>query len=396
MKVIVAGKHNIAISVVEHIKKEFSQVELFSIFNMNDTGKDSFQRSYRKYSELNNIPEITLSDAYELRDVIFLSLEFDKIIAPEKFQRAMLINIHFSLLPKHQGMYTSIWPILNNDKSSGVTLHKIDRGIDTGDIIEQVEFNLDLNETAKSLYLKYIDFGTKLVIKNVKKIIAGKVISVAQDSLNSSYNDKYSLDYERLAVDYNNTAHEIIRRIYAYTFRDYQLPIYRGTPIFGAKITKNRSTAHAGEMIQECCDSYVIATSDFDCILYKDRLTKMLIACENGNIDLVRELSCNSLLINEKNLEGWSPILVASYSGRLELVLFLLENGADIDDISYQGTTVLMHAKNHLERSGDCSLFDSLIELGANDKVTDNFGLTVKDHVIKSANECSLNCFGSK
>ena len=37
-------------------------------------------------------------------------------------------------------MYTSCLPILFNEKESGVTLHKIDRGIDTGDIIDQITF----------------------------------------------------------------------------------------------------------------------------------------------------------------------------------------------------------------------------------------------------------------
>ena len=48
-------------------------------------------------------------------------------------------------------MYTSYWPIKNGEKKSGVTLHKIDSGIDTGDIISQLSFDID-EDTLFSLY----------------------------------------------------------------------------------------------------------------------------------------------------------------------------------------------------------------------------------------------------
>ena len=47
---------------------------------------------------------IELEDAYNIKDMIFLSLEFDQIIIPERFQTTELYNIHFSLLPKYRGV----------------------------------------------------------------------------------------------------------------------------------------------------------------------------------------------------------------------------------------------------------------------------------------------------
>ena len=53
-------------------------------------------------------------------------------------------------------MYTSCLPILNGETITGVTLHKIDSGIDTGYIIKQKVFKININDTARDLYLKYL------------------------------------------------------------------------------------------------------------------------------------------------------------------------------------------------------------------------------------------------
>ena len=59
-----------------------------------------------------------------------------------------LINylIFISLLPKYRGVFTSTNVILNNEKTTGVTFHKIDKGIDTGDIIGQKSFKLNYGQ----------------------------------------------------------------------------------------------------------------------------------------------------------------------------------------------------------------------------------------------------------
>ena len=50
----------------------------------------------------------------------------------------------------------SIFPILNGESTSGTTLHLIDHGIDTGDVITHNEFQIDLQDTCRDLYFKYL------------------------------------------------------------------------------------------------------------------------------------------------------------------------------------------------------------------------------------------------
>ncbi len=68
-------------------------------------------------------------------------------------------------------MYTSAIPILNGEEYSGVTLHRIDQGIDTGDIIAQRKIRLNERETCRSLYLKYISQAVSLMKEYVKTLI---------------------------------------------------------------------------------------------------------------------------------------------------------------------------------------------------------------------------------
>src|SRR5690606_13123102 len=103
-------------------------------------------------------------DLYNIENLLFLSLEYDRIIRPEIFKSSKLYNLHFSLLPAYKGVFTSILPILNGERQTGVTLHKIDNGIDTGDIIFQK--NIDITEDINSLqlYKRYSDIGYKLLV----------------------------------------------------------------------------------------------------------------------------------------------------------------------------------------------------------------------------------------
>ena len=87
---------------------------------------------------------------------------------------------------KRQGTYTSVTPILNGDMYSGVTLHEIDKGIDTGDIIAQIKFEIGINDTARDLYFKYNQYGFQLFKENIDSLIKNSFISRQQSKLGST------------------------------------------------------------------------------------------------------------------------------------------------------------------------------------------------------------------
>jgi methionyl-tRNA formyltransferase len=157
MKICLAGRFNIAIEVCEYLLTFFDVNDILIIPTESDKGDNTFQRSFLQFAKQANLKIVSLHDVYDISDLIFLSMEYDKILKPNRFASKELFNIHFSLLPKYKGMYPSALPILFGETETGVTLHRIDSGIDTGDIIAQKEISISRDETAKSLHNKLIN-----------------------------------------------------------------------------------------------------------------------------------------------------------------------------------------------------------------------------------------------
>jgi len=89
---------------------------------------------------------------------LFFSL-YGRRIIPEYILRDIRlhsVNLHPSLLPEYKGCFSCPWVIIKREKKTGITFHKIDKGIDTGGILHQVEIDIDGNETGYSLYNKLV------------------------------------------------------------------------------------------------------------------------------------------------------------------------------------------------------------------------------------------------
>lgn len=78
---------------------------------------------------------------------------FIKILGPKFIQEwpKQIINIHPSLLPRHPGLNTYEKAIEAKDKTTGCTVHYVDEGIDTGEIIAQMAISIQDNDTPESL-----------------------------------------------------------------------------------------------------------------------------------------------------------------------------------------------------------------------------------------------------
>lgn len=80
------------------------------------------------------------------------------------------INLHFSLLPKYRGSHPIFWTFYNYDLNPGVTVHYIDEGEDTGNIIYQEEYDLPVGSTEEDLIHLSSEIGIKLLIKSILDI----------------------------------------------------------------------------------------------------------------------------------------------------------------------------------------------------------------------------------
>ncbi|WP_201610400.1 formyltransferase family protein [Psychrobacter submarinus] len=379
--IVIAGKNDIAVHGLILAIEHFDQEKIIVVVNRNDRGVDHWQRSLLKVATENNIIVKTLSEVYETDIDYFLSLEFDQIIDPNKLNTDKVYNIHFSQLPKYKGMYTSVWPILYADSHSGVTLHKIDEGIDTGDIIAQKVFELSEKDRSQDCYRKYIDNSKVLLSEWFCKLVNNEVCSVEQSAINATYFSKKTIDYSNLSIDFNKTAWQVKRQVYAFSFRPYQLLSFGDKDISDVIIKKEKSLCKPGTIIAENEDFLTVSTIDYDVELYFDGLDSFLASIPSISVNSFCQNLTMTLGVNDRNSKGWSPIIVAAYHGRRDLVEFLLDKGADINDRNYRGTTVLMYAKDYALKNNDYSFFKFLVEQGADFSLKDWSGKSLPDYI---------------
>ena len=382
MRICIGGKNNVAVNVCEYLLTILPKSQIFAITNRNDDGEDNYQRSFLKYVKNNGITLVTLPDIYEWEDLIFLSLEFDRIICPEKFRSKKLFNIHFSLLPAYKGVFTSALPILKGEKYGGVTFHYMDRGIDTGDIIDQYRFEIPEDYKAVDLYLRCIAEGTSLVIKNINNVLIGNIKATPQPKQGSTYFSTDAINYSNLSIDFKTTAGQIDCQIRAFSYRPFQLPKVNDCPIFYTEITNERSVEKPGVILEDNRDFFRVASIDYDILLYKDRLEDVLICCRTNNLDGLLDIPHLYRYINEMEKEhGWTPLIVAAYYNSFDVVKFLVENGADINTRNYNGTTVIMYAKNGSMSTGGFKTIDYLLENGADPNIRDYMNKNLFDYI---------------
>lgn len=238
MKICIAGKNDIAVNGTKYLLDDLKidNDDILVLPNKNDIGIDTWQKSLKKFAIDNQIRILDLYSLYNIKDLIFISLEYDTIIKTELFESTRLYNIHFSKLPSYKGMFTSVWPIINGEKKSGVTLHRIDNGIDTGDIIDSIEFNIDINWTSRDLYYKYLEKAFELFKRNIFNIINDNITSKEQSAIGSTYYSNKSIDYRNIVINLEKTGFEIYNQIRAFIFKEYQLPTIFGNKIESVKL----------------------------------------------------------------------------------------------------------------------------------------------------------------
>lgn len=379
--VCIAGKNRIAVEAAQFVLRQNRCCELLVLTNQTDDGVDSWQPSLKKWALRNDVRVVQLEELYAIEDLLFVSLEYDRLIVPDKFSSTRLFNCHFSCLPEYKGSYTAIWPILDGKDYSGVTLHAIDAGIDTGGIIDQKRIAITLDDTSRTLYEKYMNGGGVLFRKWLTRLLDDEVKVVPQPAVPSSFRSRKSIDFDRLEIDLKQTAFGVHNWVRAFVFREYQLPHIMGYAISKSEICEERSTMKPGSVVEDA-DSFVrVATVDFDVVLYKDTLCQIFDACRKGAderelLTLVERMDDVDL----KNAKGWTSLMVAVYSGNDRAARFLVDRGANVNQTNYKGTSVLMYAKSSLSRGSDLSVIEWLVQCGADIHARDAKGRTLLDY----------------
>ena len=97
------------------------------------------------------------------------------------------INVHASLLPKYRGAAPIQWAVIDGEEVSGVTTMLMNEGLDTGDMLEKIEYVLDKKETGGSLFDKLSTLGGELILSTLEKLENGTITRTPQGDAVTSY-----------------------------------------------------------------------------------------------------------------------------------------------------------------------------------------------------------------
>lgn len=121
-----------------------------------------------------------------------LSIYYDRIFDADFIQKSSpLLNLHNSLLPKYRGMRPIDFALKNKEKYMGVTIHKIDSGIDTGDILAQRSFVVSEGDSPSTAREKCFDLAIPLILDTLKNI--DSIVPIQQNDDLATYYSKKDL-----------------------------------------------------------------------------------------------------------------------------------------------------------------------------------------------------------
>ena len=187
---------------------EISKIISYEVLSDVSRGQESIITVARDLGiEVLSPPRISSDLVEEIRSInpdLIISAYYRKIFPKELIEipRLGIVNIHPSLLPYYRGPVPTAWAILNNESEVGITIHKVDSGIDTGDILVQSKHDIGDDETGYELYLRAMKLGADLFIDNFDDIINDKIQALKQPSGGSYYgklNPRVFLDWRQAA-----------------------------------------------------------------------------------------------------------------------------------------------------------------------------------------------------
>lgn len=124
------------------------------------------------------------------------------------------VNVHGSLLPRWRGAAPIQAAILHGDKETGITIMKLDAGVDTGPILKQKSITIKEDDTSESLGKSLSHLGADLLIETINDYVAGNLKPISQPEDGVTYAAR--LEKENGFLDFSKSALELDRQVRAY------------------------------------------------------------------------------------------------------------------------------------------------------------------------------------
>lgn len=124
------------------------------------------------------------------------------------------LNVHASLLPDYRGAAPVTRAILDGRRDTGITIMRMDAGLDTGPVCLQEAIPIRAEDTAETLTGRLAGLGGRLAVQALDRLEAGTLVEVPQDESRATYAAKVTT--EEAAIDWSRPAEEIERAVRAF------------------------------------------------------------------------------------------------------------------------------------------------------------------------------------
>lgn len=225
MKILLMADYPVGVEVCKYLKAHNENIVGIV------THPQKYQKNTKEILDILSLPEEAIIDGSELCDEATVSkikacqpdiilCIFWALLLPEKIISIPpkgCINFHCSYLPYNKGKNPNVWPIIDQTPA-GVTLHYIDTGIDSGDIITQQRVAVTSTDTAKTLYHKLERAFITLFTQTWPSIKDGTNLRLPQEGEGTFHYAKDFRQLDQIELDKTYTGQELINILRARTF----------------------------------------------------------------------------------------------------------------------------------------------------------------------------------
>jgi methionyl-tRNA formyltransferase len=173
------------------------------------------------------------------------------------------LNVHTSLLPKYRGAAPIQWAILNGDAETGVTIMRMEAGLDTGPIVSTQRTDIAAEDNSQTLHDRLAKLGGALLVQTIPAFVAGEIKPVPQPTDGVSYARKITKEDGRL--DWSQDARILWNKVrgltpwpgaFTHLARESSPLLLK---IWQAEVFDNRPGLAAGEIISADRTGVVVA-----------------------------------------------------------------------------------------------------------------------------------------
>jgi methionyl-tRNA formyltransferase len=190
-----------------------------------------------------------IAELQALRPDVIVVAAFGQILRPAVLDLPPFgcLNVHASLLPRWRGAAPIAAAILAGDEATGITIMRMDPGLDTGPILRQRALPIAPDDTSASLGEKLARLGADLLLDTLPDWLAGRLEPRPQDGTQVTLAPQ--LEKEQGHIDWSEPADAIARQVRAFHPWPGTFTIWQGAPLRILRASAESSLAPSGETL---------------------------------------------------------------------------------------------------------------------------------------------------